>query len=161
MLSVRVAQRIGGFIGTTASRWTSSGLPEVSVRKLPTTNKKSSRLGRVVKPALAATGATAAVAAFAQSTALREALADVLRKQAAAVRANGRSPSRSMARQGSSNRHVSTNGHGPANGNGSTNGTGDPLSAKTRSELYEMAKKAGVSGRSKMTKTELANALKS
>jgi hypothetical protein len=44
-----------------------------------------------------------------------------------------------------------------ANGNG--NG-GKDLSAKTRAELYELAKKADLPGRSAMSKDELAKALK-
>ncbi|MDQ4126083.1 MAG: Rho termination factor N-terminal domain-containing protein [Actinomycetota bacterium] len=132
---VKVAQRIGGFAGTTATRWISGAAQSVPVPDA--VKSKPGIAERVARPALAATAGLAALAGISSSAALRNAVADRLRQKAEKIRA-------------------SENGTHANGANGSKG-----LSEKTRNELYEMAKKADIAGRSQMTKKELERALSS
>jgi len=134
---VRIAQRIGGFAGTTAKRWMQESARSAPV-PLPTPSKPT-LTERAAKPAVAAVGTLAALVAVSRATRLREMLADGLRRRAEDLRSQPKLTSTS-----------SSNG----NGNGSKD-----MSEKTRAELYELAKEAGIAGRSQMTKEELAKAL--
>lgn len=131
---VKVAQRIGGFAGTTATRWMSQAAESVPVPG--PISKERGIAQRAAKPVLTAAAGLAALAGASAGTALRNAVAERLRQRAEKIRSDG---------NGASN---GTNGH-------------SKLSAKTRTELYEMAKKADIPGRSQMTKKELERALAS
>lgn len=137
---VRMAQRIGGFAGTTAARWAGSAIAATPLVE----PKKPSIVARSAKPAMAATAATAAIAVLSRSTGLRQAVSDALRKQAEAMR---------------NLEDAVDAGQSGSSGNGIAGGVKE-IAGKSRAELYELAKKADIPGRSSMTKEDLAKALK-
>lgn len=132
----KIARRAGGFASTTALRWLGAGaeaLPETPL----TPESGGSGTGRKGLAAAAVTGA----AALLTSHTVRAGLETGLRAVSKAIRPEP--PARSS-------RKSTSNGNG--NGNGS-------LTDKTRAELYELAKKMELPGRSGMSKEELAKAL--
>lgn len=141
----KIARRAGGFASTTALRWVGAGreaLPD-AVAPTPSSSRKV--------PGRAASIAVAGAVAVLSSDVVRSGLERSLRAVSDALRTE--SPRRGSSRNG----HGSRNGH--RNGNGNGNGIGK-LTEKTRAELYELAKKADLPGRSTMSKDELAKALK-
>ena len=137
----RIARRAGGFAATTAMRWIGSGadgLADAGV--LP--DKGGSAVHKVRKRAVA--GAAAGAVAILSSDAVRGGVERGLRAVSQKVRTD--SSSRRPGRAGAA--RASSNG----------NGTAD-LSAKTKDELYALARKKNVPGRSAMSKDELAKAL--
>lgn len=137
----KVARRAGGFASTTALRWIGAGreaLPEAVTPQ----NGSSKKLGGRASAAVV-TGAVALLSSHKARSAVEHGLlaaARALRPDAPTARRNGSGASR--------------NGHNGHNGNG--NGS---LSEKTRAELYELAKKMDLPGRSAMSKDQLAKAL--
>ena len=151
----RIARRAGGFASTTALRWLGSLGDSVPDVQLPT--RKPSLAERATAPLKGAVGKTLAKGALAGAVALissnktvRRGLADGLDKIADSLgpgSSSGASGSRSGSSPGSSNGH-------------SGNGSNGSIGQKTRTELYELAKKMDIPGRSSMTKEELEKALK-
>lgn len=143
----KIARRAGGFASTTALRWMGAGAEKVAdVSPIGDSgHDKHSGSGKLVAGA-----AAGAVALIAQSKFVRSGLERGLRAAADAVRAT----------PPASNGKASSNGSASRNGNGSRNGKaiGD-LAAATRTELYELAKKMDLPGRSGMSKEELKKAL--
>lgn len=133
----KIARRAGGFASSTALRWMRAGADEVA-EITPGTNGSHKGGGRTVAGA-----AVGAVVLISSSKVARSGIERGLRALASTVRS---SPS-------------SSNGNRNGNGNGNGNGAKD-LTAKTRAELYELAKKADLPGRSSMSKDDLAKALK-
>ncbi|HYP22716.1 MAG TPA: Rho termination factor N-terminal domain-containing protein [Actinomycetota bacterium] len=131
----KIARRAGGFASSTALRWIRTGADEVA-EIAPTRNGSHKGGGRAVAGA-----AAGAVALITSSKVARSGIERGLRALADAVRTS------------------SSTSHGNGNGNGNGNGSKD-LTAKTRAELYELAKKADLPGRSSMSKDDLAKALK-
>ena len=151
----RIARRTGGFASTTALRWIRAvreSVPDVELSH----PKKPNTMERLRKPLT--TGALAGgVVLVSSNKGVRGQVAKALRNVGDALRADASSPRRSNERSpapGSGHQA----GHGAA-GNGAGNGAGRSLSKKTRAELYEMAKKKDIPGRSTMSKQELAKAL--
>ena len=152
----RIARRAGGFASTTALRWLGSLGDSVPDVQLPT--RKPSLAERVTAPLTkgvvgksVAKGALAgAVALISSNKTVRRGLANGLDKIADSL-GPGSSSSGSGSRSGSS--PTSSNGH-------SGNGSNSSIAQKTRTELYELAKKMDLPGRSSMTKEELEKALK-
>jgi hypothetical protein len=145
-----VAKRIGGFAATTMSRWARSAIAGKAAVVLPP--KRPSLIARVRKPFLLGVATTAA-GAFLTTPAgrrLRATLARALYDFSDSVRSDV-----SASSVGSRNPAGSVN-----NSAGNTSNGPGRLSNKTKRELYEMAKKAGIPGRSTMTKEELEKALK-
>lgn len=131
----KIARRAGGFASTTALRWIGAGADKVAeVTPLGDGgNGHSSHKGRT------AAVVTGAVALLSSSKLVRSGLEHGLRAASDALRTTP-----------SSNKS--------SNGNGHKGKPGD-LVSKTRAELYELAKKADLPGRSSMSKDELAKAL--
>jgi hypothetical protein len=163
----RIARRAGGFASTTAMRWLRAGSNVVPDVQLPTNQSSDRRRGPLT------TGAALAgtVALVSSSKVLRAGVAYGLRKAAETLRTDD--PTGAQDRASSSNgsgntrttraRSTQATAHNGSNGskahNGS-NGSATTLSEKTRAELYEMAKKKNISGRSSMSKSELEKALR-
>ena len=155
----RIAQRAGGFASTTALRWLGAlgdSVPEV---ELPPTKKRSAlqRLttplskddGALAKKALTKGAFAGAVALVSSSKVVRKGVAGGLSKISDSLRTSSRT-------RGDLNGTSSSSRSNGRSGNGS-NGA---ISQKTRTELYEMAKKLNIPGRSSMTKEQLEKALK-
>lgn len=128
----KIARRAGGFASTTAMRWMGAGVEKVADVTPVGGNGSHRHGGRLVA------GAAGAIALLSSSKTVRTGLERGLLAASKAVRAT---PASRGNRNGS-------------NGNGSKD-----LTAKTRAELYELAKKADLPGRSGMSKDELAKAL--
>lgn len=131
----KIARRAGGFASTTALRWIGAGTDKVADVTPLGGNDTHSHKGR------AAAVAAGAVALLSSSKLVRSGLEHGLRAASDALRTTPSS---------------GNNGHSNGNGNGKRPGE---LAAKTRAELYELAKKMDLPGRSAMSKDELAKAL--
>lgn len=130
----KIARRAGGFASTTALRWMGAGVDKVAdVTLVGGNGSHHGHGGRLVA------GAAGAIALLSSSKTVRTGLERGLLAASKAVRAT---PASRSNRNGS-------------NGNGTKD-----LTAKTRAELYELAKKVDLPGRSGMSKDELAKALK-
>ena len=144
----RIARRAGGFASTTAIRWLSGTREHVPDIDIPVSKKRGAvrRLGAPLTKGAAMTGAFVLVSS---SKPVRNGVAIGLRKVT------------DLLRPDSSSQHApapSARSNGSHPNNGHSNGSG-ALSEKTRTELYEMAKKKDIQGRSGMTKGELLKAL--
>ena len=126
----KVGLRAAEFVGSTARRVAGAAEEVINDHRKP-----KHRLAKVVVPAVAA--GAAAVAA------------------AASGAANRSSSSTSTKRSGSGSATKSR----PTASTSSSNGKAKSVAEKTRDELYELAKKADIPGRSGMTKDVLAKAL--
>ena len=147
----RIARRAGGFAATTALRWLDGARDSVAEVELAP-RKNRSGFERLRKPLKG--GAVASTLVLLSSNRLvRGEVAKGLRWVTEALRPDHpSSPSRSPQ---PSTRSTSAHSNGAA-----TNGKGGSLSQKTRDELYELAKKKDIAGRSNMSKDELLKALK-
>ena len=156
----RIAQRAGGFASTTALRWLGAlgdSVPEV---ELPLTKKRSALQrvtaplskgdGTLAKKALTKGAFAGAVVLVSSSKVVRKGVAGGLGKISDSLRTS--SPSRGDL-SGTSSSSARSNGR-------SANGSNGAVSQKTRTELYEMAKKLNIPGRSSMTKEQLQRAVK-
>lgn len=130
----RIARRAGGFASTTALRWLGAGKDAVAEAAPVAGTRHGNSGGRVA--ATAAAGAVALLSNKAVRTRVERGLLALSEKVRPDPTANG-------------------NG----NGNGSNGNGSNGLSGKTRAELYELAKKMDVPGRSAMSKDELAKAV--
>ena len=142
----RIARRAGGFASTTALRWLSGTRGHVPDIDIPVKKERGTlrRLGAPIAKGAAVTGALAVVSS---SKSVRNGVAIGLRKATDVLRPDVPTAASSS---GSANGSHANNGAG--------NGSGG-LSEKTRAELYEMAKKKDIPGRSGMSKGELLKAL--
>ena len=127
----RIARRAGGFASTTALRWLGAGKDAVTEAVSLPSSHRGKPGGRV-----AATAAAGAVALLSNKV----------------VRARVEKGLLALSEKVRPDTTSSHNGNG--NGRGSKG-----LSSKTRAELYELAKKMDVAGRSSMSKDELAKAV--
>ena len=135
----RIARRAGGFASTTALRWIGAHVDSAPFTQEPASNgSKAKPIGKTV--------AAGAVMLIASNEHVRNAAAGGLRTLATTLRPEGRRRSARSA------------GRSPSSSNGSSNGNG-VLSDKSKAELYELAKKKEIPGRSGMSKEELARAL--
>lgn len=128
----KIARRAGGFASTTALRWIGAGTGKVADVTPVGANGGHGHGRRLLA------GAAGAVALLSSSKTVRTGLERGLLAASKAVRATPAARNRTRN----------------SNGNGSKD-----LTAKTRAELYELAKKADLPGRSAMSKDELAKAL--
>ena len=143
----RIARRAGGFAATTALRWMGAideAVPEV---QLPH-RKKASPLDRLGKP-LAGGAVATTVVLLSSNDIVRARVSKGLRKVAEALRTE-------HSNNGTAGSSQSKNG---AMNGSATNGSDRSIAEKSRAELYEMAKKKDIPGRSSMSKQELAKAL--
>ena len=153
----RIARRAGGFASTTALRWIRAAEDAAPVELLPARKPRTSE--RLRGPVMKGAAMAGTLALASSSNTVRRGVATSLKKMSASLRTEGSSaPSR--------NRTAAT-GSGASRSNGSNgsdtsgrNGSGGSLLKKTRAELYEMAKKKDIPGRSNMTKDDLTKALK-
>lgn len=150
----RIARRAGGFASTTALRWLGALGESVPDVELPT--RKPTIVERATAPLAKGMGGTLAKGALAGAVALvssnktvRRGLANGLDKIADSLGP----ASSSKGRSGSPSGSAGSNGY-------SGNGSNGSVVQKTRTELYEMAKKMDIPGRSSMSKEELEKALK-
>ena len=128
----RIARRAGGFASTTALRWLGAAGEALPDAIAPTRDTGHGKLR-----AGAVTGAAAGAVALLSNKTVREGVERTLRAASQGLRSETNGTPRS-----------STNG----------NGSGD-LSEKTRDELYALARKMNVRGRSAMSKDALVEAL--
>lgn len=134
-----IARRAGGFASTTAFRWLAAARDAAAESDVvPVKSSNGSHRG----PAVAA-GAVALAAAALSTKKARTAAESTLRGLARTMRTEGKTTQRAAS-----------------NGKAATNGAAAELGRKTRAELYELAKKADLPGRSTMSKEDLARALK-
>ncbi len=141
-----IARRVGGFTSTTAVRWLGAARDSVREVELPPA-KEPSLVQKLHRPLVTA-AVSGAVAVVSSNKTIRRGLERGLRSVADRFRPEDR-PS-----GGTASTKVAPGGNRSSNGNG-----GGDISAKTRSELYEMAKEKNIPGRSSMSREELAKAL--
>ena len=146
----RLARRAGGFASTTALRWFGAvrdSAPEVNLPLTtpPAPSRKSST--PLTKSAVAG-----ALVLASSNKVVRAGVAKGLLKLTESLRPE--------SSNGSS--HGAKRSAAPSNGTRANGGNGShSLSEKTRADLYDMAKKKDITGRSKMSKEQLVHALQS
>ena len=154
----RIARRAGGFASTTALRWLGALGDSVPDVELPSTSGPNAA-EKLRKP-LGGGAVVGAIALASSNKLVRAGVAKGLLKITQALRTDD-SQSGPRSNTGSSRGSSSARRNGATGENGSNgNGGGHSLSAKTRTELYEMAKKKDIPGRSSMSKQQLAKALR-
>jgi hypothetical protein len=146
----RIARRAGGFASTTAMRWLGVARDAAPEIELPVA--KSSNGDRLHKP-IRASAVAGALVLVSSNKLVRSEMAKGLRKLTETLR-----PDTSTGNGSAQKRASSTAGSNGSHANGASAAS---LSEKTRAELYDMAKKKDVRGRSGMSKEQLAKALAS
>ena len=151
----RIARRAGGFASTTALRWLGAARDSAPEIELPSIRQPSA--GQRLRKPLTRGALTSAVVLISSNRTVRSGVARGLLKVSEAVRTDGSKAGTQSGRSSTNGSSTArSNGNGNGNGNGTTIGS---LSKKTRTELYELAKKKDIPGRSNMSKQELAKAL--